>query len=77
MTHIERRNERMQLLMKIVGSSGLIKHDVLAAQLSFHTGCSMSKAFEYIKTAVLAEQLKISDGYIELNNTKKPAPDSA
>jgi len=77
MTHTDTRNERIRLMMKLVGEQGMVKFEKLVAQISFNTSCSELKAKEYIRIAVLADQLKIEDGWVELKQKKESALPSA
>ena len=77
MTHIERRKGILQAVMKAVGKAGLIKMDKLEARLCVETGCSMKAAAEYIKVLILADELDLNDGFVELKRQKVPALDSA
>ena len=63
--------------MKAVGKAGLIKMDKLEARLCVETGCSMKAAAEYIKVLILADELDLNDGFVELKRQKVPALDSA
>jgi hypothetical protein len=55
----------------------MVKFEKLVAQISFNTSCSELKAKEYIRIAVLADQLKIEDGWVELKQKKESALPSA
>ena len=77
MTHIERRKEILLAVLKAVGKAGIIKMDKLEARLCVETGCSMKAAAEYIRVLVLADELELNDGFVELKRQKEPAQPSA
>ena len=71
------RRERTAKIMELVTKLELIKHDRLAAIVSVETGCSMARAFEYIKVLVLADKLEIENGFVALPRQKPAHSDSA
>ena len=74
MSHESKRIERVEVVMKITKAMQPVRVQILAAQVSLQTGCSLAKANEYIATLTLTERLRVIDGIADLFTKELPQP---